>query len=369
VAEDPTKTKPQFLLTANGMQYQDWKKLSVVRSLEHLASSFSFSVTNKWIDAQKRIPIRKGDAISVSYFNGSTYRDILTGWIDKPTCKYNATERTMGWTGRSLTEDLVDCSAIHPTGSWKNASLLTIALDVCKPFNLNVIVPAAIQADAQIPFAEHKLNDGETGFEALERACRMRGFVMHDNGAGDVVLDRVGTVKISTSLIFGQNILEGTSEDDLSECFSDYIVKAQTAGGGLDGDTYHAEKLVQKAVAHDPDVPRYRPTIVMAETNDTGKLFQKRANWEAAMRAGRANRITYLADGWEHKQGLWEPNTLVHVEDPNFELNADKLIVTCTYTRDEDGTHTLLELAAPAAFVPSPLSATTTKGQRNPLRD
>jgi prophage tail gpP-like protein len=85
------------------------------------------------------------------------------------------------------------------------------------------------------------------------------------------------------------------------------------------------------------------------------------------VRAGRSARVTYKVDGWEHSAGLWEPNTIVHVTDPQCQLDDDLLLVTATATRsNEEGTHTLLELCDPAAFMPQPLPSTSVSAKVNP---
>jgi prophage tail gpP-like protein len=145
---------------------------------------------------------------------------------------------------------------------------------------------------------------------------------------------------------------------------ADYIVQSQIAAGGMFGDTSSGETLTQSRTSKDPNVSRYRPTIVNAEHGETGKWLQRRADWEATVRAGRANRVRYTVEGWEHSRGLWEPNTTVHVTDWNRECDDDLLIVTCTYTRsNEEGTRTALELTSPDAYKPQPVPMKTKRNE------
>jgi prophage tail gpP-like protein len=359
---------PQFYLSVNSVLYSEWTKLSITKSLEQLAHSYSVALTDKWTAQKKPVPVKRGNAVDIVYESIVGKRTTVSrGWINKPTLKYSATERERGFTGRSRTCDLVDCSAIYQTGTWAKTGLLQIALDLCKPFGIAVSVLGGTVMGA--PFGEFTLNDGETVFEALERGARQVGVVMTTDGEGDLVFAQTGATKVMTVLQRGKNILECDSSDSDEERFSEYHVKAQSAAGGLDGETYSSKQLTQKAVSKDPDILRYRPTIIQAETTDSRTTCVARANWEAAVRAGRGNRVSYLVDGWEHSQGLWEPNTLVHVVDDAREIDTDLLVVSVNYTRsNEDGTHTRLELTFKEAFVPQPLQAVGKTKGGNPLR-
>ena len=356
---------PDFTLNADGIAHGGWTKLSITRSMEQLAHSFSVAMTDKWADQKEPVPLHKFDSVNVEYSDDKRRQLVTTGFIDKTSLRYSATERTLGFIGRSITEDLVDCAAIRKPGSWINVGLLKIAQDLCAPYAISV---SAMGADLGGLFKQRfTIQDGETVFECLDRACRMRGVVMNTTGAGSLIFQQCGQTKVATVLEYGKNILECDSYDSMEERFSDYIVKIQTSAGGLDGDTYSGDKLVQKATSKDGHVPRYRPTIVMGETGETGTLCQKRADWECAVRAGRANRVTYKVDGWAHSQGLWEPNTIVHVIDRNRECDDDLLIVTTTATRDgNEGTHTDLECTFPEGFLPKPIAATKST-KKNPF--
>ena len=353
-----TPGAPQFILRSNGILYGGWTSLSVTRSMEQLAHSFQVELANLWIDLAQHpvVPIKRGQAVQVTYYNGSVYQDVTNGFVDETTLHYDKDSRTIGFSGRSLTCDLVDCAAIWKTSSIYRSTVLQIAQNLCTPFTgINVGVGFNPSGSLQIPIPVFQISDGETVAAALERACRMRGLVMTTDNTGALILTQVGTTKIATSLVFGQNILECDSSDSFVDRFSKYIVKAQSGAGGLLGNTNYGPAVTQSQFATDPDVLRYRPTIVSAETGEVGVALQNRANWEASVRMGRANRVTYTVDGWEHSQGLWQPNTLVHVHDPQRQLDDDLLIVTVTATRNDDGTHTQLELCPPIAFVPNPL--------------
>jgi prophage tail gpP-like protein len=350
-----------FLLIASGLAYGGWTELSVTRSLEQLAHSFVVQLTDKWAGQGQPIPIRMGDPVVVAYKNDAEIqKNLITGWVDKDAKHYDATNRTLSIIGRSRTCDLIDCAAIRVPGHWRNAPLNQIAQDLCLPFGIAVHVQAPIGE----PFKWFAITVGETVFETLERACRQRGVVMGCDGLGDLVLQRSGQLRIRTVLEWGKNILECDQENSMEERFSQYTVTGQSSGGGLLGDNFSGKVLSQSAPSLDTNVTRYRPTIIHEESKESGVSKIDRANWERNVRAGRSERVTYKVDGWEHADGLWEPNTLVHVTDPECEIDEDLLVVTATYTRsNEDGSHTSLELTLPEAYTVQPLKPPIKKGR------
>jgi prophage tail gpP-like protein len=343
----------EFILQTRGLNYGGWMRLNVTRSIEQLAHSFEAELTDRWFGGKQFIPLKRGDAVKVVHRDDKgTTRTVITGVIDKTTLKYDATSRTITIAGRSLTGDLVDCAAIHK-GGWTKASILTIAKDLCDPFGISV-ASRGIDPGPVIPWLP--FTDGDTPFQILEKAARMRGLLMTTGADGMLLFEKVGRGKISTTLRFGDNVLEGERADSMDDRFSEYIVKVQASGRSLDGDTHHGKNLVQKAISLDAHVLRYRPTIVTAESNETDKQLQVRADWERNVKAGRSTRLNYLVDGWEHATGLWEPNMIVRVEDKLAEVSSDLLIISTTHTaQDGDGYHTRLELADPSAYQVEPL--------------
>ena len=378
---------PQFVLTTGGVQYSGWTSLSITSSLEQLAQSFSMQMTDQWAGGKKPIPISKGDLVNVDYINTTgVVTPVTTGYVDEPTLDYDSTRRTLGLTGRAITCDLVDCPAIKVgppvklPGPWKNATIIQIATDLLAPFLGNLQVGAPTISAVYGPNVSVQpgpipgwvtISPGETVFQVLERLARRLGLLMTTNGAGNLVFDNVGLQVLQTTLVHGglsPNILKCHHSDSLMDRFSHYIVQSQEAGGGSAGDNASPQSHTASAVATDAQVPRYRPTIIQDETGATGKALQARANWEASVRAARANRVVYIVDGWEHSAGLWQPNYLVPVQDADAELQDNLLIATCTYTRsNDDGTHTELTLTPKGAYTPQPLSPTTVKQKPNIL--
>lgn len=334
-----------FELIVDKRKYSGWKTLSIRNSIEELAHSYRVGLTDRWSNNQEAVPVSGGDPCSVRVND----EQITTGYIDSDGLVYDAKSRSMNFAGRSKTSDLVDCAAIYKTGQWKNKGLLTIANDLCSPYGIDVRTNVLLGEKFSNP--RFSIEDGETVFECLSRAARMRGVLMITDARGDLVFDRAGSSRVDTVIERGVNVLTGSKQNSMADRFSHYIVKSQMAGD----DNAQGKSRSLTRTSEDEGVPRYRPTIIMADAEASGTELQKRADWERNVRAGRATRLSYRLLGWSHSAGLWAPNKMVRVKDDESQIDDELLIVSAEFTRSSSGTFTDLELTMKEAFGTEPL--------------
>ena len=166
-------------LTVNGQHYGGWTSINITRGIEQIAGTFQLKVTEKWPGNPAARPVRPGQSCTVS-IDGAT---VITGYIDDVKPEYDSKNRTVAFTGRDKTGDLVDCSAIYKSGAWEKKSIKTIATDLIKPFGIGLIVNADIGA----PFEKASIEEGETVFEILDRLARQRGILLTSDGLGNLV--------------------------------------------------------------------------------------------------------------------------------------------------------------------------------------
>jgi prophage tail gpP-like protein len=264
-------------LKVNGSDYRGWKNIEVSIGLEQIAGSFRLTASDRWHGQEKAWPILAGNKCTVLI--GET--TVITGYVDEANPGYDAFSHSLNVSGRDATGDLVDCSAIYKTGQWSGVNLLKIAKDLCGPFGISV------KADADVgkAFPKFALQDGETVFEAIERAAKQRGVLLLSDGRGGLVLTRAAQSRIDAALVKGENIEQGSGTFSHKERFSQYIIKGQSPGGDGYSDPAHHAQL--KAQNTDDSVTRYRPLIVYAEQGD-GSTYADRAVWERNVRAGRS---------------------------------------------------------------------------------
>lgn len=332
-------------LQVGSREYRGWTAISIHRTLEAAAGSFSISLTEKWGHRTEPWPIMPGDECEVRLGDD---RAVL-GYVDAAAPSFDANRHELKVDGRDRTGDLVDCSAVQDPGEWKDVPLDTLTAELAEPFG----VPVTAAVEVGEPFRAFKLQPGETAWEAIERACRQRGLLATSDAAGGLVLTRRSTSRAGTKLVQGGNIKSAEASLSHEDRFSQYIVKGTQPG------TDHISGASAAAVsgsATDAGIARYRPLVVMAETAVNQGAAQQRAEWEATVRAGRSATASITVQGWRQSGGaLWAPNLLVTVRSPMLRVDGDMLITGVRYELDQrSGATATLDLARPDAFEPKP---------------
>jgi prophage tail gpP-like protein len=325
VAEELTREKPNVVLKVDGVRYEGWTGLRARRSMETIAGSFHLSVTENWVGQPAR-PIRKFQPCQLLLND----QPVITGYVDDVDPEYEDKKHTISVRGRCKTADLVDCSAIYKSGQWTGRKIEQIAANLCEPFGIKVIT----EVDTGVAFASFNIQQGETVFECLERAARMRALLLISDVYGNLVITRAGTQKLTTRLVQRENILGAKGKFSGKDQYSHYIVKGQSRGS----DDWFGEKAAQgKAEVRDLSVPRYRPLIVVTHDQGSGTSLHDRAVWERNVRMGRGSRAAIPVQGWSHADGIWMPNKMVDVIDPFLDLNTEMLIAAVDYSIDDAG--------------------------------
>lgn len=334
-------------LTVDGTIYKGWTSVSVTRSIEQAAAGFSIEVADKWQHDHLRWPIKPGDCCTVSLGDDV----VIRGHVDDANPGIDAGSHRLSITGRCMVGDLVDCSAINTPDEWTGLTLEAVAQRLAAPFGIKV----RALADTGEAFTPFKLQQGETAWEAIERMCRARAVLGVSDGRGGLLIIRAGQGRAGTNLVEGENILAAGARYSSKDRYSDYIVKGQQAcSAGVDGVDAEAARS-PRGGAKDAHVTRYRPLLVLADSQATGHTPTARARWEATVRAGKSTRLNVTVQGWRMANGkLWPLNTRSRVVSPMLDIDETMLITAVVYTLDDQGTRTELTLQHPDAFTVLP---------------
>lgn len=343
-----------------GKEFFDFFNVNIRYSMEAFTRDFSFDFTDRFLNdltTAGDLPFIEGDPVEIEV-DGEV---LIDGYIDDIPISYDDRGHSLQVTGRSKQMDLVDCSAVHKTGHWKDAKLLDLCTAVAEPFGVSVSFdPLTVLPfdEAQTKeFRKWAIEDEETGHDFIVRACKMRGvFPLPDPGPG-VVIAKAGTLPSLGTLVRSRdgvpgNILRGARVGRYRERFSEYIVKAQSAGF----DDWYGEDAAHKGVhvAKDDDIERYRPLIIASDGGGAAKELELRANWERNVRAGRSRRLTYDVQGAQVQGdlggGVWQFNQLVFVDDDFLGVSGLLLIIGVNIRYSNSGTITTLEVGDPAQF-------------------
>lgn len=334
-------------LLVNGQSFEGWKGVTIKRSMKAIAGSFDFSAVDRWAEQQAPWQINPGDECAIQIDSET----VITGYVDDVKPKISVSEKDFGVSGRDKAGDMVDCSIDFGVSAFGNISLLNLCKKLAAPFGIGVTTDPSVGTIANFP--AWKVNPGESCFESLDRAAKMRGVLLTNDGKGNIVITRAGTSRASSSLVQGQNILSAEATYSFKERFSQYKVKAQD--GGLDGADTELWALLT-ATVKDPSVKRFRPIVIMAEGAASVSVCKLRAQWEQSVRIGKSSQITVSVPGWRQGDGsLWRPNQLAVVKAPWLGINLELLITEVTLKDDDStGKQAQLLLEPASAYVPDP---------------
>lgn len=339
---------PDIGLTVNGNMYTGWTSARVTRGIESVSGGFDLSVSERWQAGAAPWPIYEEDECSISV-NGQT---VLTGFVDKRSLGYGPEEHSFSVTGRDKTGALVDCSVFDKKWEFLDTPTLVLVKRLAEPFGVLVSLQSGLTLPS--PPSKVSVDPGDTAFDAIERSCRKAGVLAISDGRGGLLLMRPGASRTTTALVEGQNILAASAEFDASSRFRRYVILGQHAGD----EKWTGEPLTSiKGEATDSGVRRTtRVLVVRPEGNVTIAQAKMRAQWEATVRAARADAVSVTVQGWTQADGsIWPINALVHVESARIGVSGDLLISQAEYSAGESGTTTRLTLRRPDAFKPEPV--------------
>ena len=330
-------------LTVNGRNYEGFKTVSIGAGIERQCRSFQFSTTWQWPGQTVDLPIRFGDRVEVRI--GTDL--VLTGWVDATPVSVSGNLVTRSVAGRSLTCDLVDCSAEF--AQWRSQSVAQIVSALAGVYGISV----QDEAQAKEIISDHSVDPGETVFESIDRLLSLSRLLSTDNGSGQLVIATPGSAgRAVDELVLGENILTSSMSQDFSRCFSEYRCVGQRSGSDDIDATAAAEVSASQT---DSRVSRKRLLIIQQSGQLTPELAQERVKWECENRLGRALSASVSVLGWRQSNGtLWQPNQVVRLRDTVCGVDRDMLITEIEYELSESGLLSHLTLAPPEGFGAQP---------------
>lgn len=347
----PVGATDTLSLTIGNQTLIGWQRVAVTRPLAAIPASFDLEVTEKYPNSAS-IDIEPGAECTVKI--GADL--VLTGYVDRYVAAIAAGLHTIRVSGRSKSEDLVDCSAVFGDMNKQgfqvaNGTTLSIAQQLAQPYGITI----QSNAGDGVTVPQFNILLGETPWEIIDRIIRYSEMLAYDLPDGSVMLAKVGTDSMGSGFSLGDNIEAADVMLSMDQRFSEYeghLTSVLTFGTDAGVNTPGVGEVIK-----DDGVPRFRKRYVISEQFIEGQaLAYKRAVWEMNRRKGQSYQLNVVCDSWRDAVGtLWEPNKLVPIEVSALKLrNVNYLIGNVTYTRDETGQHAHLLLMPPEAYYVEP---------------
>jgi prophage tail gpP-like protein len=364
----PPGSSDVLSLTVGNQTVTGWQRVSVTRPLAAIPASFSIELTERYPNAA-RLDIKPGFPCTVKI--GSDL--VLTGYVDRYASSISAAQHTVRVEGRSMSADLVDCSAIVANTSAgspsieglqiRNGDAVSIAKQLAQPYG--VTVRTSVAGPFQ-PIPQLNINLGETVWEIIDRITRYSELVPYDMPDGSLMLAAVGTQSMASGFRVGVNVESADVMFSMDQRYAEYeghLISMMSFGTDAGVNLPGVGQIIRDedaAALRRPDgSPRFRKLYIISEQFVMGlPLAGKRAAWEMNRRKGQSYNFTVTCDAWRDSAGkLWSPNMLAPIDAPELKLtDASWLIGTVTYLRDESGQHARLSLWPKEAFTVEPTS-------------
>lgn len=341
----------ELIVRAGISAWTGWEGISIDRSIESCCASFAvdyFDPRPLFVADGSRVQLAVGFLPEVGA--GKLEVQVLDGRVDAVSTDDtwpDGQKTTVA--GRDLLADLVDCS-VTGASEWRGLDVVELARELAKPHGVEV-VEGVIKTAGPV-FDPFRINAGETTWQAIERACRLRSLLAFSNEKGQLVLERPGPRRADADLIWGENLLAARIDRDRSGRFRTYTVRGQ--GAGVDLDLTIGTQALPAGQATDPEIRPGRELLILAEGPVSATQATARARWEASVRAARASRMVVRVQGWRQWADgvLWKVNELVRVVVPHRRVDEQMLVTAVRFTRSADrGTLTELSLTRPDAYL------------------
>lgn len=362
-------------MKTNGVIFTDFLSVQVARDLQNISGTFLLECIDQVRLKQAlaalldpppgAVVLDAGQKIEIA-IDGET---VLIGWIDRLHLFWDGNTIHCRIDGRDKTGDLVDCSLPELPAEFRGIDLLAVAKKVCERFG----IPVKADVDVGAPFDKLSRHPHETALAFLEKAARQRAVLLTSDGVGGLLLTQGGKTRAPAPLRIGENMADVEFDRDWTRRFSDYYVVGQTSRKhrgtpafdadstpdttvpddepGTDSDA-EGKTILMTGHAVDPEVKRWRPTVLTTRTQSGMSTTQEQAEWALRVARGQSEGLRISALDWRDgpRNELWRPNARCAVFEPYSGTNRDMLIAGVRYAYTADGSRTQLRLVGLTAY-------------------
>ncbi len=322
----------------DGVRYKSFKATQISRAMNEIAAGFVFDAPFSMEDKTLMDKLRPYSyKTALLYVDGELF---MTAKCMRWSYSVTSSGIVATIEARTRTGDLCECSGNIGVGQFANQTLLQIAEEICKVYDLKVYSESL----DSLPFPDAVKEVAELDFDFLSRLATQAGFLMKPGKDGSLYFTRaqVGSKPVG-SLKSGEfPVLSCSSSFDGSKRFSD-----------ITGTTESETDWGINETLQDESIPIKRPFRFKADeaTRDTLKTA---VQWRMSESIVASTSLSVTVSGWRNSEGrLWEENTSVYFYAPQCYVlqNTVFLIQKVVLTKDESGGDIAeLSLVLPEAY-------------------
>lgn len=341
----------EISMTIGNQKITGFKDFEISRSLDSMTGDFTINLVNNTDDIiTKQIKVQS----IVTIFIGN--ERLLKGKIYRRARSESNSSTQLSISGRDITGDLVDCSAITSKIYWKNIELIALIKDLTN--NFDITINSTLSG---LIFKTFSVQQGETVASTIQRACRQKGVIAFTNNDGQLEIrefTQSSFVPAIRGFVRGENIKEISEIEDVSDTYSEIYIKSQNT---TEGNAWTKSQLQQAAKATDENILSYRPLIILNDTKVSKSDLQKQVNWLVQYKAGISKGFDIVSKGFrqlgteENSDPLWELGLLVTLEHKPWEINEQRIISNIKYSYTKtNGSILKATLVDPRTYLSNP---------------
>lgn len=261
---------------------------------------------------------------------------IITGNIDK--VRVSSREKTITWTGRDKTRNLIDSSPKVQTGEWKNSTTKEIISDVASEFGISV------EGENGRLFTQYNTSVSTKCSEIIAELCSVSGILATSTSDGNIVLAKAEPVASDIILEEDRNIEEFEMIADDSNSYQEYkILGQQTFINGND----QISATAPFAVATGSSVASRYLTVISPVSTDFASA-QVQVNWLRDEKEADRETLSVTVAGRVDVR----PNTIIsRVLIPSLRIDSKRLIEAILWKYSEGtGNTTTFFLVNPSKY-------------------
>lgn len=291
-------------IRSGGSSFNFWQSLEITYSLDTIAASLVAIVSQ--LSTQDKL-IEFGDDITV-YYQGHV---IFNGYLDKQDRILKKDELKITITARTLTADLVDCTA---SANYQSLDLASIVKKLSEPYKIKII------AKAKTKLVEKFVCQSENIFTSIATLIQAQNLFIYPDNFGQLIIDKADFSITAGVLEEGKNILSINHLIDKSVRFSKYVVKSDEQ---------------QEATVLDTGVARYRLLETIADSSSSLESLKDKVDKERLSRIAKGSMLKIEIADFLIENKLIYLNQAVKIISRSFGIAGVYLIIGLKFVLDD----------------------------------
>lgn len=347
----------EVTILANGTLFKYWSDVKISQAIDRLCYSFNIESGAGFFKTGSDWRIKPLDLVEINFGNVK----ILRGLLDKARLGFTDQESRISIEGRDISSLLVDSSVVEKF-SYNAQPARSIADSLVSKFN-GISIGDGLSGSVN----QFNISPGKSVYDALLLLSRKANLHISTNGFGRIDFFRDIT-EVSESLIEGQNILKASADFDVSDRFSEYILKAQAASSSSEWLSPKESAQIKDRVVDTQIADQiYKPRLIHYESITSQTEAKRHLQWEMAIRKARSFTAQITVRGWLQNSGKpWTVWAKTYVRSPRLGIDGEMLVKAVSNTFNlKDGFLTELDLTGVDAYRPEPVVKDPTKKSGN----